>query len=472
MVMLRSPHVSRALIHGSWAVVTFAALVVSGLAVVTMLPGHQSASVNVHPISPPVAEPRWLEIDLRQQAESSADAHKLSGQTLPTIQLCQAYGPVSHQEPQHRAAHHGPVAHRSPVYGPQPCGDACERRIDGVDCRSGDGCGEPRWDNWGPIPWQAFAQGEYIGPARLAHVPEYRLRVDDQVEFIYVLMQRESSKPYHLQVGDVVKIESLIDPTINREVTIQPDGTITVLLLGEVHAGRLTTVELQRILNERYQKYYKNPDILVSPIRTNTRLEQLKAAVDNRFFSGGQGRSVKVNPEGTISLPGIDQVPAQGLTLEEIKREVNERYAQIVDGLEVTPNLAQRAPRYVFVLGEVRAPGRYELTGPTTAMDAIALAGGWNNGGNTRQIVVFRRADDWRLLATKLDLSGALSGHRPAPSDEIWIRDSDLVVVPKTALKQADDVIDLVFTQGIYRVFPISFNYSWGNGSTITQVSP
>ena len=449
--MKRYPSVSGWFIHGSWAVVTFAALLVSSLAIVSMLPGHNpSATVDLEEPAQTPREPRWLEIDLRQHADDSDAAGELTSHTQPIIQLCQAYGPAPCNT----------------------CGDACERRIDGVDCRMGDGCGEPRWNNWGPIPWQAFAQGEYIGPARLAHVPEYRLRVDDQIEFIYVLMQRESSKPYHLQVGDVVRVESLIDPTINRDVTVQPDGTITVLLLGEVHAGRLTTAELQRILNERYLKYYKKPDVLVSPIRTNTRLEQLKAAVDNRFFSGGQGRSVRVNPEGTVSLPGIDQVPAQGLTLEEIKREVNERYAQIVDGLEVTPNLFQRAPRYVFVLGEVRSPGRYELQGPTTAMDALALAGGWNNGGNTRQIVVFRRAEDWRLLATKLDLSGALSGHRPAPADEIWIRDSDLVVVPKTAIKQADDVIDLVFTQGIYRVFPISFNYTWGTGSTITQSNP
>ena len=455
--MQRYPSVGTSLAQRSWAVVTLSAVLVSGLAVVSMIGGHRppKKTVEAAPVQRATAEPAWLEIDLRKPAGKNSESDEITrdipaGLTQQLIQLCQHYGPA-------------PCA---------PCGDACERRIDGVDCRSGDGCGEPRWNNWGPIPWQAFAQGEYIGPARLAHVPEYRLRVDDQIEFIYVLMQRESSKPYHLQVGDVVKIESLVDPTINRDVTVQPDGTITVLLLGEIHAGRLTTAELQRILNERYQKYYKKPDILVSPVRTNTRLEQLKAAVDNRFFSGGQGRSVRVNPEGTVSLPGIDQVPAQGLTLEEIKREVNERYAQIVDGLEVTPNLFARAPRYVFVLGEVRSPGRYELQGPTTAMDALALAGGWNNGGNTRQIIVFRRAEDWRLLATKLDLSGALSGHRPAPADEIWIRDSDLVVVPKTAIKQADDVIDLVFTQGIYRVFPISFNYTWGTGSTITQASP
>lgn len=461
------PSVSSVLINRCWAIFSLAALVVSSVAILGMFQDRKprSAANTVEPV-PVSAEPQWLEIDFsKQREESQPTSDRIGLVSHGEVQLCQAYGPAP-------VASYGPDGCSTGGCNTGTCGDACERRIDGVDCRFGDGCGELKWNSWGPIPWQAFAQGEYIGPARLAHVPEYRLRVDDQVEFIYVLTRRETSKPYHLQVGDIVRVESLVDPTLNRDVTVQPDGTITVLLLGEVHAGRLTTVELQAILNQRYAKYLKSPDILVSPIKTNSRLEELKAAVDNRFFSGGQGRNVRVNPDGTVSLPGIDQVPAQGLTLDEVKREVNERYALIVDGLEVTPNLSQRAPRYVFVLGEVRSPGRYELQGPTTAMDALALAGGWNNGGNTRQIVVFRRAEDWRLLATKLDLSGALSGHRPAPADEIWIRDSDLVVVPKTAIKQADDVIDLVFTQGIYRVFPISFNYTWGSGSTITQANP
>jgi polysaccharide export outer membrane protein len=351
-------------------------------------------------------------------------------------------------------------------------GNACERQINGVDCANGTGCGEQRWNDWGPIPWQAFHQGEYIGPARLAHVPEYRLRVDDQVEFIYRVTRSDSAQPYRLQTGDVIRIESLIDTTLNREVTIQTDGTIILPLIGQVKASRLTILDVQKALEERYKKYYKIPDVTVTPIKTNTRLEDLKSSVDNRFFSGGQGRNLRVNPEGTVSLPGIDQVPAQGLSLDEIKREVNARYAELVEGLEVTPNLAARAPRMVFVVGEVRSPGRYTLEGPTTSMQAIALAGGWNQGANLRNIVVFRRADDWRLLATKLDLRGALYGVRPMPADEIWLRDSDILVVPKSTLQQADEIIDMVFTRGIYGVFPINFNYTFGNGGGTVITNP
>ena len=33
----------------------------------------------------------------------------------------------------------------------------------------------------GPIPWQVFAHGEYVGPARQTYLGIYRLRVDDQL---------------------------------------------------------------------------------------------------------------------------------------------------------------------------------------------------------------------------------------------------------------------------------------------------
>ena len=353
-----------------------------------------------------------------------------------------------------------------------PCGDACNRPINGVDCLMGNGCGEPHWNAWGPIPWQAFAQGEYVGPARAPHVPEYRLRVDDEIEFIYRLTREELSHGYQLEVGDIIRVESQVDPTLNRDVTVQPDGTVDLLMLGQVRVVRQTAEEVRNNLLEFYKKFYKEKvfDINISRIKTQTRLEDLRAAVDSRFFSGGQGKRVRVTPEGTISLPAVGVLPAQGLSLDEMKREVDERYRQVVDGLEVTPILAQRAPRFIFVVGEVRNPGRFELTGPTTAMQSISLAGGWNNGGNLRQVVVFRRAEDWRLLATRLDIRGALYGERPSPADEIWLRDADVVVVPKSNLQRVDDILELVFTRGVYRAFPIGFGYQFGDSSAISSV--
>ena len=99
------------------------------------------------------------------------------------------------------------------------------------------------------------------------------------------------------------------------------------------------------------------------------------------------------------------------------------------------------------------------MTGPTTVMQSVALAGGWNVGGNLRQVVVFRRTDDWRLMATKIDIRGGLYGEKPCPADELFLRDSDIVLVPKSPILRMDDAINLVLTRGIYSLIP-----GWGNG--------
>jgi polysaccharide export outer membrane protein len=128
-----------------------------------------------------------------------------------------------------------------------------------------------------------------------------------------------------------------------------------------------------------------------------------------------------------------------------------------------------RAPRYVYVLGEVKVPGRFALEGPTSVTQAISLAGSWNVGANLQQIVILRRGDDWRLMATMIDLKGALAGKEPCPCGEIWLGDSDVVLVPKSAILRTDDFINLVFTRGIYGVLPFSIAGTFGTGGTVVK---
>jgi polysaccharide export outer membrane protein len=367
----------------------------------------------------------------------SAFRTSAAGQATSAVQLCQALGPAA------------------------PC------NICGVDCSDCDRCGNRGWESLRAIAWQAYAQGEYVGHQRMAHVSEYRLRVDDELDLVYRLTRDEQTEPYRLNVGDEIRVESFTDPELNRDLLIQPDGTITLRLLGQVRATGRTVSQLTEDLDLVYQKYYKVPAITVTPLKVNTKLEDLRASVDRRQGFGGQNRLAKITPEGSISLPAIGSVNAQGLTLSELQHELNEHYRAEVKGIEVIPVLVQRAPRFVYVLGEVAAPGRFELTGPTTVLQAIAMAGSWNVGARLRQIVVFRRGDDWRLLATVLDLDKALHGKQPCPAGEIWLSDSDVVIVPKSPILVADDFIELVFTRGIYGVFPIGATLNFSKLSSL-----
>ena len=355
-----------------------------------------------------------------------------------------------------------------------------------VDSAAGCGQGEVGWDSRGINNWQSYAQGEYVGHARLAHVAEYRLRVGDQLAIYYLRTREVLNQPYELQVGDEIKIESLTAGgggtttpdgqtttanELNRQVIVQPDGTITLPLLGQVRAAGYSIPALRDHLEEEYGAFYRVPAITVTAIRVDTRLEDLLETVDARGGNlGGRQLQITVTPAGTINLPGIGGVYVQGLSLSEAKQEIDARYHAAIPGIRVTPDLTQRAARFVYVLGEVNTPGQFELTGPTTVIQALAQAGGQTLGANTRQVVVFRRGDDWRLMATMVDLRGALYGRRPVPADDIWLSDCDIVLVPKSPIKVVDEVIEQVFTRGIYAAVPLEI--LWGQGfSTVSAIT-
>ncbi len=362
--------------------------------------------------------------------------------------------------------------HRDPAV--EPCAVAMPLEGGGAVARcGGTAAGSPvcgtscQWESLRTATWQAYAQGEYIARDRSPHVSDYRLRVGDELDLVYRLTREERAEPYRLNVGDEIRVESMADPTLDRELIVQPDGMITLRLLGQVKANGLTVAQLGQHVEEAYTKYYKSPSITITPLKVDTKLEDLRAAVDRRMGVGGQSQIAKITPEGSISLPGIGWVYVQGLTLAELQAELGERYAEIIPGMEVIPVIVSWAPRYAYVLGEVGAPGKFELTGPTTILQAIAMAGSWNNGARLDQIVVFRRDDNWRLVATMVDLRAALRGKSPCPQGEIWLSDSDVVIVPKGPILESTDLIELVFTRGVYGVIPFSTSYAFESLTTL-----
>lgn len=341
----------------------------------------------------------------------------------------------------------------------QPTGvtaGACKPCITGVDCAQGPD-GEKRWHDAQGIDFGPLWHGEYIGPIRLPSLLEYRVRINDEVLVTYIPNRQVVPDEYKLTPGDELNINSVSDEAINRDrVQIQPDGTIVVPLIVDtrIMAAGKSIGQLRRDLEVAFKKYISNPAINVEPFKVNTAVEDLKDAVNGPFAAGGRVLKTVVNPDGRIQLVGIGSVYVLGMTLEEIKRELNLRYRSKFVGIEVEPRLSRTAPHFLFVFGEVATQGRFEMNGPTTVTQGLALAGGLKLGANNRQVVIFRRAEDWRLVSTMLDLRGGQLGKRPNPSDEIWLRDSDLIIVPPTPIKSFGNAVQQVFTDGLYRIVP------------------
>jgi len=242
---------------------------------------------------------------------------------------------------------------------------------------------------------------------------------------------------------------------------VQPDGTITLRLIGQVHAVGQTIEQLRDVLEQKYKEFYDEPNIDVTPVETGTAAKHVREAISGLAGFDPQKTTQTVTPSGEIRLPKLGSVQAQGLTLDELKQEINLRYDHLVGGLEVEPSLLEQAPHQVFVLGEVREPGRFDLNDtPTTVLGAIAMAGGHVPGANLRQVVVFRRGEQFELLSTLLDVRGAILGREAHPADEIWLRDGDVIILPSTPIRLMNNLVRQVFTEGVYGVVPFQTFYN------------
>jgi polysaccharide export outer membrane protein len=101
-------------------------------------------------------------------------------------------------------------------------------------------------------------------------------------------------------------------------------------------------------------------------------------------------RQVPVRPDGMISLPLLNDVRAEGMTPMELRDDLARRLSKFMPAPEVSVIVQEVHSPKASVLGEVVHPGRYDLKGPTTVLDLLAVAGGLTEFASKSRIVVLR----------------------------------------------------------------------------------
>ena len=149
-----------------------------------------------------------------------------------------------------------------------------------------------------------------------------------------------------------------------------------------------------------------------------------------------------VELDGTFTISMIGRVTAGGLSLREFEDELK---TQLRDGFVKNPQVTVAIETYrsqrIFVVGEVRQPGPYQLTGDMTLIEAIALAGSTNSGASDEVLVV--RAKNGRkssgpidpgedpdqdVVRISVDLTALQSGQL---SQNVQLQDGDTIFVPR-----------------------------------------
>jgi polysaccharide export outer membrane protein len=152
---------------------------------------------------------------------------------------------------------------------------------------------------------------------------------------------------------------------------------------------------------------------------------------------------VVVRPDGRVSLRGVDDVLAAGMTPAQLDSTLTSRFGRLL----IDPALSVIVDRFsserVYVLGEVRSPREIPIAGPISILQAIASAGGFMEGANRKEIVVVRRLGSGQLAGFMVDAERIMSD--PVKAQELPLRAQDVVIVPKSAVAKVGEFVSLYF---------------------------
>jgi polysaccharide export outer membrane protein len=159
-------------------------------------------------------------------------------------------------------------------------------------------------------------------------------------------------------------------------------------------------------------------------------------------------RTLKVGPDGRIALPLIGQIMAADRTLAEVEQVASQAYASELVRPVVELTLKQAGPLKVWVAGEVRTPGVYDMAGDIDAYQAIVMAGDFLPSGKPQEVALIRRGPGGRRMMRVVDL-------RPRRGEVVALRRGDILYVPRSNLGELANF----FTQ-VRNALPIGFSYS------------
>lgn len=150
--------------------------------------------------------------------------------------------------------------------------------------------------------------------------------------------------------------------------------------------------------------------------------------------------SVVVRPDGFINLQMIDDARAEGLTISELKAQLEKTYNEILLKPMITVTLLEFVAPRVYIGGQINKPGRYDLREGQTLVQVIFLAGGFTPDAN-RKMVIHARPNgkgDWEIQSANVLKVINQQGEQK----DIALQDGDYIFIPDSKISQITKAIE------------------------------
>lgn len=102
-------------------------------------------------------------------------------------------------------------------------------------------------------------------------------------------------------------------------------------------------------------------------------------------------RTLEISANGKITLPFINEVPAEGLTTQELEQSIARMLeAKVMKNPQVSVAIKEYRSQPIHLLGAVQKPGTYQVVRKLHLIDALSLAGGFTDKAGPR--ILLRKA--------------------------------------------------------------------------------
>jgi polysaccharide biosynthesis/export protein len=243
----------------------------------------------------------------------------------------------------------------------------------------------------------------------------------------------------------------------DKPVQIDNDGTVTVPMIGQVHAAGLTVAQFQANLVTAYKKYFKDPQVTVQvndfrsqpvsvagnvtrpgvvQLRGNRNLmEVIGQAGGLRADAGDSVLITRSLSEGPIPVSGAFTDPTGKYSVAHVNIRSVMSGKNPETNIQIKPHDVITVPRarLVYVLGNVGRPGGYVMTENETISltRAIALAGGWNKMAALSSARILR-ADGG---PTRQQISANVKKIMENKAPDLQMRPDDILYIPNSMTK-------------------------------------
>jgi len=176
----------------------------------------------------------------------------------------------------------------------------------------------------------------------------------------------------------------------------------------------------------------------------NERYPRYKVRAGDQFdvvfdLSPEFNQTVTVQPDGFVAMRGVGDLHVADENVPELTTTLRKAYAKILNDPMISVVLKDFEKPYFVADGQVGKPGKYDLRGSTTLVEAIAIAGGFTDQSKHSQVLLFRRVDDQWMEAKiidvkKMEKSGNLK-------EDPFLHPGDMLFVPKNTFSKISHFI-------------------------------